>query len=71
MQNSFNFISVNLKNPETAEAELISEWKVYDKNGDTSISADNLFDWIEYYYPELTIDQARATVHGEIMIINK
>ena len=56
---------MNLKNPETAEAELISEWAVYDKNGDTSISADNLFDWIEYYYPELTIDQARVLPLGD------
>ena len=55
---------MNQKNPETAEAELVAEWSAYAKDGDISISADDVYDWIEYYYPEMTIDQIDHLVDG-------
>ena len=56
--------SVNEKNPETAEKELIAEWAAYTKGDDASISADDVYDWIEYYYPEMTIEQIDHLVDG-------
>ena len=61
---SFKFFLVNQKNPETAEAELVAEWSAYAKDGDISISADDVYDWIEYFYPEMTIDQIDHLVDG-------
>ena len=61
---TFDFISVNEKNPETAERELVAEWAAYTKGDDVSISADDVYDWIEYYYPEMTIEQIDHLVDG-------
>ena len=53
-----------MKDPNTAEAELIAEWSAYAKEGEIAITADDVYDWIEYYYPEMTIQQVDHLVDG-------